>query len=157
MQNGRCTSPSWENTNGNGDHGSAAAGSLILCSPVALRLLLDGEGPAVWADGVPTPAFLDLLQHGGTDDEDGVGMATSLQASNPASLSPSLLEGVTAEGDTNGDGASRQIPAQRHLRQCKGQQPALQGQQPRRHSPPLRRQGPEIFHGLPPRRPSSRR
>lgn len=121
-------------------------------SPVALRLLLDGEGPAVWADGVPTPAFLELLQHGGTDDEEGVGMATSLP------LSPSLLDGVTAEGDTalhvvatNGDGA-------RYLRSASfvhGKARHLIYTE--RHAPPLRRQGREIFHGLPPRRASSRR
>ncbi|KAI5001433.1 hypothetical protein ZWY2020_026083 [Hordeum vulgare] len=70
-------------------------------SPAALRVLLDGEGPPVdvRADRVPTPAFLTLLKHGGAEEEDAAVDITSLQAFNPV-LSPSLLEGVTAEGNT---------------------------------------------------------
>ncbi|KAE8771510.1 ankyrin repeat-containing protein [Hordeum vulgare] len=70
-------------------------------SPAALRVLLDGEGPPVdvRADRVPTPAFLTLLKHGVAEEEDAAVDITSLQAFNPV-LSPSLLEGVTAEGNT---------------------------------------------------------
>uniref|UniRef100_A0A8I6WXH4 Uncharacterized protein n=1 Tax=Hordeum vulgare subsp. vulgare TaxID=112509 RepID=A0A8I6WXH4_HORVV len=70
-------------------------------SPAALRVLLDGEGSPVdvRADRVPTPAFLTLLKHGGAEEEDAAVDIASLQAFNTV-LSPSLLEGVTAEGNT---------------------------------------------------------
>ena len=95
-----------------GVHGSTPAGSLFLRLPGSPTCSSGRGWPAapVLADGVPTPAFLELLEHGGPKEEAtadvGVGMPTSRQAS------LSLLEGVTAEGDTalhvlatNGDGA----------------------------------------------------
>ncbi|XP_014757697.1 alpha-latrocrustotoxin-Lt1a isoform X3 [Brachypodium distachyon] len=84
----------------------------------ALGFLLDGgDATERSTDAVPTQSFLELLQHGATSDPDkgNMIMAMPQQATNSdaAVSTMSLLEGVTAEGDTalhvvatNGDGES---------------------------------------------------